>query len=240
MAKFSKLPRLYYKNSLKINDFIYLDKEYINYLKNVLRLNLNSQLRLFNAQDGEYLTEIHELHKKEITLKVIKQIRKLSQDNSCLTLIIAAVKNDKLAQIIRQATECGVNKIMIWYSEFSQNNKINFERLNKIITEAAEQSESMTLPELQQLNELNDLTQFQQLIFANEQEQQNNILNIELKSKNIALIIGPEGGFSDNEQNLLRNFSNSVSVSLGEQVLRAETAAISASFILKQKLKLYV
>lgn len=229
--KISSLYRIYIDNSITPSSMIELSKEHAHYLINVLRLKDGDKIRIFNENDGEYLTSICNASKKSCNVKVIELLRKPEEPHK-LYLVQAIIKNDKMLQILDMVTQIGVTDIIPIISERVQNKKINYQRYRKCIIESTEQSERITPPTLREITSLDNFYQdilFDKILYANEMENSGNLLKREIiaDSKNIAFVIGPEGGFTDREIESLSKIPNSYSISLGPNVLRAETAAIA-------------
>lgn len=223
IMKYSKLPRLYMEDELSPDKLLLLNNENYNYLKNVLRLKNGFKLRVFNEKNGEFIANFDSDGKILLT----EQFRNIHQYQPKITLLASIIKQDKFELICDMATQIGVTSIIPIITIRVQKKDINYERLNKIILEATRQSERFDIPKLNQAIELKEIKNlfFDKIYFANEQEQREfkNSSNL----KNIAALIGPEGGFTDEEINFLNNLSNVESISLGHNVLRAETASIA-------------
>lgn len=229
--KVSSLYRIYTNNPITKLSLIELSKEHSHYLLNVLRLKNGDKIRIFNEYDGEYLTSICNASKKSCNVKVLELLRK--QDiYKKLYIVQAIVKTDRMLQIMDMATQIGVTDIIPIISDRVQNKKINYERYRKSIIESTEQSERMNPTTIHDIATIDNFYQniiFDKIFYANEMEDSSNLINREIiaGSKNIAFVIGPEGGFTDREITLLSKIPNSSSISLGPTVLRAETAAIA-------------
>lgn len=229
--KFSSLHRIYTDVSLNIDYIIPLSREHSHYFINVLRLKEGDKIRIFNMNDGEYLGSIHEANKKSCTVKIVK-LERCPEKTNKLYLIQSIIKNDRMLQILDMATQIGVTDIIPIISDRVQNKKINYERYSKCLIESTEQSERIIPPILHDIHRFDNLVQIIELdkiFLASEIENSKNVLTKELigKSKKIGFIIGPEGGFTDREINLLSKIPNLISISLGNNVLRSETASIA-------------
>ncbi|HJD60004.1 MAG TPA: 16S rRNA (uracil(1498)-N(3))-methyltransferase [Rickettsia endosymbiont of Omalisus fontisbellaquei] len=227
-----KFNRIYINSRLAENSKIELASDHIHYIKTVLRLKVNDALRIFNGIDGEFLVEITDIGKNNLAVKIKEQLKK-PYTESALTLAIAIIKQDKLMLTINMATQLGVTKIIPLITERCQFRSVNIERLTKCAIEATEQSERLTPPIIEQAIKLQDYLKKNNnfMLYANEHEkEENSILQISssLNNNDIAIVIGPEGGFTNDELELLASHKNTKSISLGSNILRAETAAITA------------
>ncbi|MEY4463563.1 MAG: ribosomal small subunit methyltransferase [Pseudomonadota bacterium] len=227
-----KFNRIYINSRLAENSKIELASDHVHYIKTVLRLKVNDSLRIFNGIDGEFLAQITDIGKNNLAIKLQEQLKKPYVE-SALTLAISIIKQDKLMLAINMAVQLSITKIIPLITERCQFRSINNERLTKCVIEATEQSERLTPPIIEQVIKLQDYLKKNNnfMLYANEHEkEENSILQISssLNNKDIAIIIGPEGGFTNEELELLASYKNTKSVSLGNNILRAETAAITA------------
>ena len=161
---------------------------------------------------------------------VVKNQLRASKTQGQLLLAIAIIKPDRFIEAIKAAVQLGVTKIIPIVSERAQYKSINHERIMKCIIESTEQSERLIPPILNEPIKLQDFIltpDIQQIIFANENEESIKINSIKKFAISVAVMIGPEGGFSDNEQRMLLQNEKIVSVTLGETILRSEVAVSS-------------
>lgn len=228
-----KLHRIYINNHLAENSKIELSSDYTHYIKTVLRLKVNDQFRVFNGTDGEFLAKIAKLDRSNLAITIQERLRKACAESS-LTLAIAIIKQDKLMLAINMATQLGVTKIVLLITERCQFRSVNIERLTKCVIEATEQSERLNPPVVDPVifiqNYLKKNNNF--VLYANKHEKEENSL-LKLKSFNkditdISIVIGPEGGFTNDEIALLASYKSTHSISLGKNILRAETAVVVA------------
>jgi 16S rRNA (uracil1498-N3)-methyltransferase len=229
--KFSHLPRLHTNEPIHEKQTIIIEKDNFHYLKAVMRIRENQKFRLFNSQDGEFIVIIKEITRSSLVAEVSHLIREVEQIKN-LTLAICLIKQDRMIEAIKSAVQIGVNRIIPIISERTQYQKIAREKFYRCIIQSAEQSERFSIPIFEQELRLDDFCQKfadRQVIFACELEQENKtILNLKNIEDDPIILIGPEGGFSDKEIEMVKLNHNSESISLGRTVLRSETAAISA------------
>jgi 16S rRNA (uracil1498-N3)-methyltransferase len=209
-----------------------------NYLINVLRLSIKSKILIFNGIDGEYIAEIQEIKKKSILINIIKKVREQFFLEE-LNIYLANIKPEKMFLAIDLAIQLGATSITPIITEYVQYKQVNYDKINKRIIESIEQSNRLDKPTLNQ--SINFISLIQQkekmIIWANEREIQTNINDLDIKLFH-SILIGPEGGFSEREKNLMLENQNFKSVSLGKTILRTETAlacAISQMNLLKNK-----
>lgn len=225
-----KFNRIYINNHLAENIKLELGSDHTHYIKTVLRLKVNDQFRIFNGTDGEFLAQIAKLDRNNLAITIQECLRKPCAESS-LTLAMSVIKQDKLMLAINMATQLGVTKIVPLITERCQFRSVNIERLTKCVIEATEQSERLNPPVIEPAisiqNYLKKNNNF--VLYANEHEkEENSILKLNKDITNISIVIGPEGGFTHDEIALLASYKNAYSISLGKNILRAETAAIAA------------
>ncbi len=209
----------------------------VHYLLHVLRLSVGASISVFNGVDGEYIATICEAAKKQCLITIGTQKR--SQINSGdLWLLFAPVKKARLDFIAQKASELGVRVIWPVQTDFCQISRVNDERLLANAIEAAEQTERLDVAEIKSFvsldNALGVCEKDRLLIWCDETSVDRPSLNISKALANApphqkaAVLIGPEGGFSEFERARLQKRINCLKVSLGPRILRADTAAISA------------
>ncbi len=222
--------RLYHQNSIVENSSSLLSKEHTHYITNVMRLKRGSNISFFN-KDGEWLSEIIFLNKERVEVKFLKKVKEPIEKNN-IELGICLVKKNSLELILQKATELGVNKIFPIVSERTEIKDLNYQRANKIVIEATEQSNQMLPPSIEKIVKLENFIQSfdekKQLLFANINSK--NILKSSDLSKNktFCILIGPEGDFSPKEAGIILSKPNVVSFSLSKNILRSDTAVITA------------
>jgi 16S rRNA (uracil1498-N3)-methyltransferase len=226
--------RLFTTASLKKGALLDLEQEQSHYLLNVMRRKVGDKICIFNSIDGEWLAQIAECGKKTCQLLLVEQI--LSQKTSPdIWLCFAPVKNAPIANIVQKATELGASLLQPVITKHTIVNKINDKRLSAIAIEAAEQCERLDVPQIMEIITLEKLLaswdDARQLIVCDESGAGKPMVEAlkELKSNGkYAVLIGPEGGFSQSEFALLRKQPYVTAISMGPRILRADTAAIVA------------
>ena len=222
--------RLFHPKNIIENTTGLLSKEHTHYVVNVMRLKQGSNLNFFN-KEGEWLSEIIFIERDKVEIKFLNKIKEPFKISS-IELAICLVKKTPIEIILQKATELGVSKIIPIISDRTEVKDLNFDRANKIVIEATEQSNQLNPPEIGRLIKLkdfiNDISKETKLFFADVNSEY--ILSVKdlVKEKKISVLIGPEGDFSPAERELILSKRETVSFTLSKNILRADTAAISA------------
>jgi 16S rRNA (uracil1498-N3)-methyltransferase len=225
------LPRLYIRAPLALGASVALDVAQANYLGNVLRKDVGDEVLLFDGRSGEWLARIAEVGRKRMSLIVDRRTRE-AETPPDLLLAFAPVKRPQTDWLVEKATELGVARLQPVMTRRTIAERVKLERLEAITIEAAEQCGRTLLPEIGQplsldrfLNERGS----RRLYFADEQGGAPAAATFQPGPT--AILIGPEGGFTEEERTLIRAAPNAVAISLGPRILRAETAALAATTI---------
>jgi len=233
--------RLYFSKELKANLLSNLSNEQSHYIKNVMRLKPGDIISLFNSTNGEWNVKIVNHNKENTEFKVDKLIKSKKLEND-LWLAFSPIKKNPLDMMIQKTTELGIQKFIPILSERTIVKEINTQRLKKIIIEASEQSNRISIPEIENFKSLKDfLNTFPKngsLIFCDINCKKSDLKYI-LSKKNqgpVCILIGPEGDFSEKERQLIIEKKEIFSLSLANNILRAETAAIAAVTIVNYHL----
>ncbi len=215
---------------LFVNKHIVLHKKQSHYLNNVMRLGNGDELVVFNGQDGEWLACIYNLNKNSITLAIVREIRK-QYVAPRVHLCFSIIKHSALNFLIEKATELGVSDLHPIITDRTVVRKFNAGRCMANVTEASEQCERLTIP---QVHAVKTISQLLQCLNDNEQlyycaERNHSAAKIGSINRDVVpyFLVGPEGGFTKEECILLDNNSSSSPITLGSNILRAETAAIA-------------
>ncbi|KUJ78226.1 16S rRNA (uracil(1498)-N(3))-methyltransferase [Ruegeria profundi] len=232
--------RLYVEHPLGQGQSVDLTREQAHYLFGVMRLSVGGQVALFNGQDGEWLAEVAEAGKRGGVLACLKQTKPLQMPPD-LWLLFAPIKKARTDFIVEKAAEMGAARIMPVKTEFTNSERIRQDRLQAHAVEAAEQCGGTFVPEVTDLQRLSHVLDTwpdgRQLMFCDEAEV-GSALRLAASEKNQpwAILIGPEGGFSDVERARLTGLPFAHVVSLGPRILRADTAAVAALTLWQQAL----
>ena len=222
--------RLYHPDSIVENSTNLLSKEHTHYITNVMRLKRGSIINLFN-NEGEWESEIVFLDKDRVEVKFLKKVKE-SQNKNKIELAVCLVKKNPMEMILQKSTELGVSKIIPIISERTEVKELNQDRAKKITIEATEQSNQMFPPEILEVTKLKDflenLDKNTKLLFA-DVNSKNNLRIEDLKNfESLCILIGPEGDFSPSERQLILSVSKVVPFTMSKNILRSDTAVISA------------
>ena len=223
--------RLFYSKSLSLNLTDKLDKSQSHYVSKVMRLREKEVFSLFNSS-GEWEAKIANINKSIVEFNVTKQLRQ-KENTKDLWLAFSPIKSNYFNFMIQKATELGVTKFLPIIFERTIVRKINKERLEKVIIEAAEQSNRITVPSIEEPQKLKSfLNNDMDLIFTDLNTTNTKIDIKKLTTKPTCVIIGPEGDFSEEEREEILKFSSVQPIKINENILRSETAVISALSII--------
>jgi 16S rRNA (uracil1498-N3)-methyltransferase len=218
------------------NIFVTQETLFIHQLKNVFRYKLGQKIHVFNEITGEIEVEIFEIGKKDMSFKYIRHINNIinnKESNKNVCLYMSIIKNSNFELIVEKAVELGVFEIIPVITERTIKNNLNIQRINKIIKEATEQSGRVDLMKIRDVVNLKNAIKIAKdnstMVYFGSLDENDSIINIDKKHNQveIALFIGPEGGFSDEELSIFKD-KYIKPLRLGRYVLRAETAAIVA------------
>ena len=233
--------RIYLDKKLNLDLDLILEKEDAHYLKNVMRLREGDNVFLFNSKDGEFKGEIISSDKKNTKVKLISKIDNINKPGK-ISLIFSLIKSSKLDYLIQKCTEIGVKSFIPVISEKSVAKNFNIKRTEKIIKESCEQSNQLFLPAIHEVEKLEKkIKSFDKnsiVFFADINSSNKKIDEVIKNNKNLEfyLLVGPEGDFSLKERDLLKSMNNCIPISLGQNILRSETAAVAGLAILNSQI----
>ena len=224
--------RLFFSNTLSAKMTDKLDKHQSHYLVKVMRIKENEFFSLFNSY-GEWEAKVLGILNGIVQFKIIKQIRS-KESSKEIWLAFSPIKSNYQNFMIQKATELGVTKFLPIIFNRTIVRKINKERLEKIVIEASEQSNRLNVPLIEKAQNLKNFLKFNSmdLIFTDLNSDNKKIDKSKLTNKPICIIIGPEGDFSETEREEILSFKNVQALKINENILRSETAVISAISIL--------
>ena len=224
--------RLFFSNTLSAKMTDKLDKPQSHYLVKVMRVKKNEFFSLFNSY-GEWEAKVLEIFKGIVQFKIIKQIRS-KESSKEIWLAFSPIKSNYQNFMIQKATELGVTKFLPIIFNRTIVRKINKERLEKIVIEASEQSNRLNVPLIEKAQNLKNFLKLNSmdLIFTDLNSDNKKIDKSKLTNKPICIIIGPEGDFSETEREEILSFKNVQALKINENILRSETAVISAISII--------
>jgi len=204
----------------------------VHYLQNVMRKTIGDTVFLFDGQNGEFEGVIAQISKKSIIIDVQEKVFDFNASPD-VWLLFAPLKKENTDIIVQKAVELGVSGLLPVKTEYTFISKINIERIQSQVIEAAEQSRRQDLPETYPLADLQTVLlswdKTRKLIYLDETGAGLSFAaQSQFMDAPVAFLIGPEGGFSKKELEILKNMSYTVGISLGKRILRSETAAIAA------------
>jgi 16S rRNA (uracil1498-N3)-methyltransferase len=224
--------RLHVRAPLREGAQIDLDAKQANYLTNVLRLRAGDSVLIFNGADGEWRAELSASGKKQWRLTAIVATRAQPAAPD-LHYLFAPLKHARLDYMVEKAVEMGAGRLTPVLTRHTQVTRVNRDRMEANAIEAAEQCGILSLPEIDDPIALPALLDQwpsnRRLIFGDESAEGDPIARLSaLAPSPLAVLIGPEGGFADDERELLRAQPYVAAISLGPRILRADTAAVAA------------
>ena len=231
--------RLYVDQPLGQGQTVPLAREQAHYLFGVMRLSVGAGVLLFNGRDGEWLAEVAEAGKRGGVLTCVEQTRPLQRPPD-LWLLFAPIKKTRTDFIVEKAAEMGASRIIPVMTEFTNAGRVQQARLQAHAVEAAEQCGGTYVPEVAEAVKLGRLLDQwdsnRQIMFCDETlAGERGALPMGAGGP-WAILIGPEGGFSEGERKRLHGFDHAHAVTLGPRILRADTAAVAAMTMWQQAL----
>jgi len=220
--------RLFFSDTLSANMIDKLDKNQSHYLSKVMRVKENEVFSLFN-KEGEWEAKILGISKNIVEFKIIKQLRQ-KEITKELWLAFSPIKSNYQNFMLQKATELGVTKFLPIIFDRTVVRKINKDRLEKIVIEASEQSNRINVPNIEDAQDLNSFLKknSMDLIFTDLNSNINKVDKSKFTDKPVCIIIGPEGDFSETEREKILSFKGVQPVKINDNILRSETAVISA------------
>ena len=224
--------RLFFHKSLSINLTDKLDKSQSHYVSKVMRIKESEVFSLFN-NSGEWEAKILTVSKSIVEFNVTKQLRQKENPKE-LWLAFSPIKSNYFNFMIQKATELGVTKFLPIIFDRTIVRKINKERLEKVIIEAAEQSNRIQVPNIEDSQKLNNFLDKNDvdLIFTDLNSTNNKVDLKKLGNKPTCIVVGPEGDFSESEREEILSYKSVQAIKINENILRSETAVISAISII--------
>jgi len=236
-----RTPRLYLEASLKAGAALSLDRARTNYLVNVLRRRAGDPVLVFNGRDGEWRARLDGSGRKGVSVVVLERARPQTAAGD-LHYLFAPLKQARLDYLVQKAVELGVSRLEPVLTRHGQVARVNLDRVRANAIEAAEQCGVLNLPEIVAPIALDKLIARwipeRLIVFCDEEapvhdpvavlEQARDSTPALLGPMPVSVLIGPEGGFSDDERAAVLKLPNLVRLSLGPRVMRADTAAVAA------------
>ena len=228
--------RLYVDEPLVADSTLILTGNPAHYLRNVLRADADYGVLLFNGVDGEWHARITQINKREVSLTIDHRTR-LQDSQADIWLLVAPVKRARLDYLAQKATEMGVSRLVPIMTERSQGGSLNADRLRANAQEAAEQCGILNVPDIVPAQRLDAVLDgwdpARKLIFCDEAAPTGAGLlalskHIDTRAGALAVLIGPEGGFSESEREAVLGQPATLQLSLGPRILRTDTAVVAA------------
>ena len=223
--------RLFVDHTLGEAQSVPLSKDQAHYIFSVMRKSIGETILIFDGNNGEWEASIEEISKKSGVLLCIKQTKPQIMPPD-LWLFFSPLKKVRTDFIVEKATELGVAKIIPVQTEHTNADRVKLSRLSAHAIEAAEQCGGTYIPKIEELQKINEVLENfppdRRLLFCDEKLQASEVNLENLKKGKWAILVGPEGGFSEIERNYLKGLKFTFSISLGSRILRADTAAVTA------------
>ena len=236
----TNISRLYISESLSLHTSVTIEGPQAHYLIHVMRIKPEDEVRLFNGAEGEWLARVESVAKKTLTLRLERQTRpqKAAPD---MWLVFAPIKSTHGDFLVQKATELGVSRLLPVRTERTVVSRISPEKMRSHAIEAAEQSERLDVPTIEEWQPLPHMLHAwdasRPLLYGDESGGGAHASTLLAgKAPPLALLVGPEGGFSAKEFALLRDCSFASPLSLGERILRADTAALAGLTLIQHYL----
>ena len=234
MLRLMAMIRLYLDHPLGDGQSVALSRDHANYLFNVMRLSVGDRVLVFNGRDGEFAAEVVHAAKRNGILMIGAQTKPL-QAPPDLWLLFAPIKKARTDFIVEKATEMGAARILPVLTEFTNSDRLRQDKLQAHVIEAAEQCGATFVPEVAQLHKLGNVlsnwSDDRQILFCDEGLAGDALALDVPRGGKWAILIGPEGGFSEVERERLINLPFVHRIGLGPRILRADTAAVAAMTI---------
>lgn len=208
------------------------DKNQCNYLLNVMRLEAGDIVRVFDGKTGEWIARLAKPSSRKAVLEVVSRIKEFAPEPD-LWLLFAPVKSHALDNIVSKATELGVSLLQPVITKHTVVARINSERMYANAVEASEQCERITVPEVREAMEFKKILntmQDRKIIYCDEtgSSEDARMVISKLPQGKYAILTGPEGGFANDELEILKSNPNCIGITLGPRILKADTAVVTA------------
>ena len=228
-----KAQRLFVAADLRAGAHIACTDDQANYLRNVLRLNAGTELLIFNGRDGEWRARLEFAGKRGGVLEAIEIVRPQAEGPD-IHYLFAPLKRARLDYMVQKATELGVARLQPVLTRHTVAERVNLDRMRANAIEAAEQCGILHIPEVAEPDRLQRVIERwdgdRPLVFCDEAAEEAGPLAAlgALRRGPVGLLIGPEGGFAEDERELLIRQPYTLRLSLGPRIMRADTAAVAA------------
>lgn len=234
--------RLYINKEISSNLLIYIKDKQHHFLRNVIRVQIEDTINIFDSLTGEWVSKVLSVNRNNTVLRVVKKIKNMTKSKD-VWLIFAPIKQLRLNMVAQKATELGASMLIPCLTEYTNNRSVNIKNIKLNAIEAAEQSGRLDIPKIEKPHSIKSiLTSWPEdryLIYCDEKlkNDKNIIKSLFALKNNIkkwAILIGPEGGFSSTEKKLIDKNKNVLAVTLGDRLLRSDTAITVALFCIQE------
>jgi 16S rRNA (uracil1498-N3)-methyltransferase len=233
-----RMQRLFIDAPIAAGSTIEANADQFNYLANVLRLEDGTEILIFNGRDGEWRATIGFPSRKKILFTAVEQTREQPAAPD-LHYLFAPLKTGRIDYLVQKAVEMGAGVLRPVMTQHVQGKITSMDRLQANVIEAAEQCGVLSIPQVEAPARLKDILETwpadRRIIFCDEGDQGQNPLPIlaGISETRLALLVGPEGGFSADERQVLRDLDFVTAIPLGPRILRADTAAVAAMAVIQ-------
>lgn len=233
-----RMQRLFINAPLSTGAAVEANSEQFNYLANVLRMDEGAEILLFNGRDGEWKASLTFPTRKRILLTATEETR-LQPAPSDLHYLFAPLKVGRMDYLVQKAVEMGAGFLQPVMTQHVQGKITNLDKLKANVVEAAEQCGILGIPEVAEPVKLFELLdqwpEDRRIVYCDEGDAGQNPLPLlsKIEEKKLALLVGPEGGFSEQERERLRSLDFVTAIPLGPRILRADTAAVAAMAVIQ-------
>lgn len=233
-----RMQRLFIEADIRAATPVEASAEQFNYLVNVLRMTADAEVLIFNGRDGEWRARLVFPSRKKLFMEPVEQTRPQPAAPD-LHYLFAPLKTGRLDYLVQKAVEMGAGHLQPVMTQHVQGRINSLDRLQANVIEAAEQCGILAIPEVAAPKKLGELLDQwpadRRIIFCDEGDEGQNPLSIlsAITETKLALLVGPEGGFSEDERALLRSLAFVTAIPLGPRILRADTAAVAALTVIQ-------
>ena len=233
-----RTPRLYVPGDLSPGGELLLGRQAANYLRNVLRLEKGAEVLVFNGRDGEWRARLVPASRREVRLALAERTRPQAAPGE-LHYAFAPLKHARLDFMVQKAVEMGVGRLSPVITRHTQVARVNRKRMRANAIEAAEQCGILSLPDIEESAHfpqwLARMEAVRAIAFCDEEAETRDPIAALARAPEgpLTLLVGPEGGFAEDERRALLARPSVVRLSLGPRILRADTAAVAALALLQ-------